>query len=265
MVLSSSLSSQVFLQNAVISLLVGTLLSQFVPIIHPSQYGCHGDNDIDSITLGFSRLVLGVQLALAGVQLPSRYLSTARRSLFYLLGPGLVLTWLMSGLLVWWIIPRLGFIYSLAIAACVAPTDPVLSNAIVHGRFAELNTPVPLQRLILAEAGLNDGLGYPFLFFALHWIKGSHYRTGLPEMLAIWTGETWGYVVIFSIIYGAVAGYVTRRLLSLAVKKNWAEAEACVTFVIFLGLFVLGTGGMLGTDDILACFVAGCVFGWDDK
>jgi len=162
-------------------------------------------------------------------------------------------------------ISRLGFVYSLAIAACVAPTDPVLSNAIVHGRFAELNTPKPLQRLILAESGLNDGLGYPFLFFALHWIKQSHYGNGLQEMLAVWTGETWGYIVIFSVIYGAAAGYAARKLLVLAVSKNWAENAACVTFVIALGLFVLGTGGILNTDDILACFVAGCVFGWDEK
>lgn len=32
-----------------------------------------------------------------------------------------------------------------------------------------------------------------------------------------------------------------------------------------LGLFTLGTCGLLGTDDLLACFVAGCALNWDGE
>jgi len=35
-------------------------------------------------------------------------------------------------------------------------------------------------------------------------------------------------------------------------------------FAITLALFIIGTCGMIGSDDVLACFVAGNAFTWDD-
>jgi NhaP-type Na+/H+ or K+/H+ antiporter len=42
----------------------------------------------------------------------------------------------------------------------------------VKGKFADKNVPKDLQLLIIAESGANDGLGFPFLFFALYIING---------------------------------------------------------------------------------------------
>jgi NhaP-type Na+/H+ or K+/H+ antiporter len=249
----------------VIALIAGILLSHVVALIRPLEYPCGPDETIDSITLEFSRLVLGVQLVIAGAQLPSRYIATAWRSLCYLLGPGLILMWLSAGVVIWVMTPGLSFTHALAVGACVAPTDPVLSNAIIKGRFAEANTPKPLQRLISAEAGVNDGLGYPMLFFTLFWIKYVQYNRDCTGMASSWFGETWGLVILFSVFYGAVVGFVARKLLCSAVAKGFVEEESSSIFVIALGLFVLGTSGILATDDILACFVVGCALSWDDQ
>ncbi|KIW94970.1 uncharacterized protein Z519_04950 [Cladophialophora bantiana CBS 173.52] len=262
---SDAWKQQFLLSEALISLIAGTVLSHFVGFLHPDEYGCGEAKNIDAITLEFSRLVLAVQLVLAGIQLPSRYLSTAWRSLFYLLGPTLTLMWLSAGLIIWLMLPSLGFVHALAIGACVAPTDPVLSNAVIKGRFAEINTPKPLQKLISAEAGLNDGLGYPFLFFSLYWIKYSVSQGSQLPMFTSWLSGTWGYVVIFSVVYGVVVGYGARKLFFSARRHGFVEEESSLTYVIALSLFVLGTCGILGTDDILACFVAGCTFAWDDQ
>lgn len=127
--------------------------------------------NLNTTTLYFSRLVLGVQLVLAGVQLPSRYLRLEWKALTLLLGPIMTTMWLASSLLVWGMVPNLSFLHALAVGACVAPTDPVLSNSIVKGKFADKNIPKELQKIIVAESGANDGLGYPYLFFALYLIK----------------------------------------------------------------------------------------------
>lgn len=79
--------------------------------------------------------------------------------------------WLTSSLLIWAMVLHLSFLYALAIRACVTPTDPVLSNSIVKGKFADKNIPKDLQKIIIAESGANDGLGYPFVFLALYLIK----------------------------------------------------------------------------------------------
>jgi NhaP-type Na+/H+ or K+/H+ antiporter len=75
---------------------------------------------------------------------------------------------------------------------------------------------------------------------------------------------TWGYTIILSVIYGAVVGWVGKELLHFAEKHNYVDRESFLVFAIALALFVLGTCGMVGTDDVLACFIAGNTFTWDD-
>lgn len=148
-----------------ISLVAGLIFSPHVTnLLRPEQYALNDPELLGTITLYFSRLVLGVQLVLAGVQLPSKYLKHEWKSLALLLGPGMTGMWLVTGLLVFALVPHINFLEALVVAACVAPTDPVLSNSIVKGRFADKNIPKPLQNIIVAESGANDGLGYPFLF-----------------------------------------------------------------------------------------------------
>lgn len=251
----------------VISLLAGVTVSPHATNwIRPSEYARGSDANLDLITLYFSRLVLGVQLVIAGVQLPSRYMRTEWRSLSLLLGPGMTLMWLSGSLLVWAMVPRLPFLHALAIGACVTPTDPVLSNSIVKGKFADKNIPKALQKIIVAESGANDGLGYPFLFLALYLIRYNG-RNGMPGAghgIGLWFGETWGYTIILSVIYGSAVGWLAKEMLHFAEKRKYVDRESFLVFAIALALFITGTCGMIGSDDVLACFVAGNTFTWDD-
>lgn len=237
-------------------------------LVRPIEYAGSPEN-VDSVTLYFSRLVLGVQLVLAGVQLPSRYLKKQWKPLSLLLGPVMVAMWITTSLLVWALVPDLGFLHALVVGSCVTPTDPVLSNVIVKGKFADHNVPKDLQSIIIAESGANDGLGYPFLFFALYLIKyvgdgGVAEQGGAGLAMGLWFGETWGYTIILSIIYGAVVGWGAKELLHWAEERKFVDRESFLVFAISLALFIVGTCGMIGSDDILACFIAGNVFTWDD-
>lgn len=225
------------------------------------------EKNLDSITLNFSRLVLGVQLVLAGVQLPSKYLYREWKSTLLLIGPGMVFMWVTASLLVWGLLRPPSVLHALAVGACVTPTDPILSAVIVKGKFADRNIPKELQNLIIAESGANDGLGYPFLFFALYLIKftGSGATRGGPaDAMGLWFGMTWGYVILLSVVYGAIVGWAAKECLHWAEDRGYVDRESFLVFAISLALFVLGTCGMIGTDDVLACFVAGNVFTWDD-
>lgn len=173
---------------------------------------------LDSIILYFSRLVLGIQLVVAGVQLPSRYLKKEWKPLAILLGPVMTAMWLSTSLLVWALVPNLPFLHALVVGSCITPTDPILSNVIVKGKFADLNVPKDLQHIITAESGANDGLGYPFLFLALYLIKytgngAGSTPGGVSMAMGMWFGENLGYVIILSIVYGAAVGWVAKELL----------------------------------------------------
>jgi NhaP-type Na+/H+ or K+/H+ antiporter len=253
----------------VISLLAGVVFSPpAANIVRPIDYAGSQEN-LDEVTLSFSRLVLGIQLVLAGVQLPSRYLQKQWKPLIWLLGPIMTLMWLTTSLLVWAFVPGLPLLHALIIGACVTPTDPILSNVIVKGKFADNNVPKPLQRIIIAESGANDGLGYPFLFFAMYLVKyigdgGVAEAGGAREAMSLWFGETWGYTILLSIVYGAAVGWIAKELLHWAEEHKFVDRESFLVFAISLALFIVGTCGMIGSDDVLACFIAGNVFTWDD-
>jgi NhaP-type Na+/H+ or K+/H+ antiporter len=166
-------------------------------ILNPRSYVARNDElsaeRLESTTLDFTRLVLSLQVCLAGVHLPPRYLRKEWRSMAIMLGPAMVMMWLLSSLLIWAIAAaqgpsqekatRMPFLHVLAVGACITPTDPVLSNTIIKGRWADMHVLARIAHLISAESGANDGLGYPFLFLALYLIKylGTRRAGGAPS------------------------------------------------------------------------------------
>lgn len=56
---------------------------------------------------------------------------------------------------------------SWSLAACLTPTDPILSSSIVKGKFATKIVPRRIRILLGAESGVNDGLGIILLFIGV--------------------------------------------------------------------------------------------------
>ncbi|KAI8079240.1 Cation/H+ exchanger [Thamnidium elegans] len=212
------------------------------------------------LTRQFTRIVIAIQVMAAGVSLPKAYLSKELKSLLVLLGPVMIFMWIVSGLGVWYFIPRLSFLESLMIASCFTPTDPVLANSIVQGYFAEQHVPRNIRNLIMAESGANDGLGYPFLFLAIYLIK----MNTVGEAIFKWSWWIMGYQIGFSIVIGFVVGYIARKILRFSEERKWIDKESFLVYAIALALFLMGTVGLVGSDDLLACFIAGNSFTWDD-
>ncbi|KAL1934724.1 hypothetical protein VTP01DRAFT_6906 [Rhizomucor pusillus] len=210
-------------------------------------------------TQQFSRIVIALQVMAAGVALPKAYLRKEMKSLLILLGPTMIWMWIISGLCVYLLFPGLSFLQALMIASCFTPTDPVLANLIVHGHFAEKHVPTNVRHIISAESGANDGLGYPFLFLATYLIQQPT-ATALNE----WTLHVMLYEICFSVVLGFVAGYVARKLLKFAQKKRLVDHDSFTLYAIALASFLMGFVGLLGSDDLLACFIAGNSFTWDD-
>lgn len=178
---------------------------------------------------------------IAGIQLPAEYLKMEWKSLAYLLGPGMTVMWLITSLLVWAFVPRLEFLYALAVGACVTPTDPILSNSILKGKFADKHIPTPLQRIVIAESGANDGLGYPFLFLPMYLItyigQGAHGHTA-GEAIGMWFYETWCYEIFLSCAYGFVCGWVAKKLLYWAEERKYVDRESFLVIALSLAVSI---------------------------
>ncbi|RYO14000.1 hypothetical protein AA0113_g10525 [Alternaria arborescens] len=253
-----------YVTEPLVSLCAGVFLSPYgVRLIRPHEYASSPEA-LATVTLCFTRLVLGIQLVIAGIQLPSRYLKTEWRSLAILLGPGMLGMWVITSFLVWQLVPDLGLVQSLIVGACVTPTDPVLSNSIVKGTFADKHMSRPLQKIIIAESGANDGLGYLFLFLPLYLVKFAGQEGGTRTAVTSFLSVTCLYTILLSVVYGAVAGWAAKHLLFWADRRRLVDKESLHLFAIALALLIIGTVGLIDADDVLACFVAGNTFTWDD-
>ena len=236
------LKEKFYLSEALISTLFGVVFSPHATNwIRPLEYANNNEVDLETITLYFSRLVLGVQLVLAGVQLPSKYLWKEKKSLAILLGPGMCTMWIVTSLLVWAMVPGIGVVQAISVGSCVTPTDPVLSNSIVKGKFADKNIPPPLQKIIIAESGANDGLGYPFLFLGLYLLKyiesgGAGAPGGAGRAMALWFGNIWGYEILLSCAYGAFVGWLAKEALHWAEERHYVDRESFLVFAITLAV-----------------------------
>ncbi|KAK8050924.1 hypothetical protein PG993_002309 [Apiospora rasikravindrae] len=224
----------------------------------------------DDITLGVMRIMIGIQLVIAGYQLPARYLQFRYREMLVCLLPVMTLMWLSTSACVLATIPHLGLYSTLIISACVTSTDPILSQAIAKGPFADKFVARPLREIISAEAGANDGFASPFLGLAIDLLLqslslGSSQERSIMKALGVWVVETLLYTVLLAIVYGAVAGFCARKAVELSLSRKWIDSEGYLLFPCALGLFVLGTCGAIGTSDLLACFVAGCALNWDGR
>lgn len=178
-----------------------------------------------------------------------------------MLGPAMVGMWLISSLFIWAIVcvpgetdgplSRMPFLHALAVGACIAPTDPVLSNTIIKGRWADKHVPVPMAQLISAESGANDGLGYPFLYFALYLIKylgTSGYVGeagdggaagdwgGARSAMGMWFGEMWGFTIVLSVVWGVFVGWVARRGLKVAKSLHYVDKESVFATTVVMAV-----------------------------
>ncbi|KAI4861466.1 Cation/H+ exchanger [Hypoxylon rubiginosum] len=272
------------LPAVLIGMILGPIAAKF---LDPKRWGSAAADQQDAITLGVMRVMIGIQLVIAGYQLPARYLQLQYKPLIVCLVPIMALMWLATSVCVLGTIPKVSLLATLVIGACVTSTDPILSQAVAKGPFADKYVARPLREIISAEAGANDGFASPFLMLAVNLLRLTENRRetivdgtqnlvergrGIGEdtrdvgiALGNWGIETLLYIVLLAIAYGAVTGYCARVGVRFSLSRKWIDTESYLLFPTALGLFIVGTCGAIGTSDLLACFVAGCALNWDGQ
>ncbi|KAG2411927.1 hypothetical protein HFD88_009483 [Aspergillus terreus] len=264
-----------------VGIILGPMCAKF---LDATEWGAAVKDQQEAITLGMCRVVIGIQLVIAGYQLPAKYQLKRWKEMFICLIPGMTLMWLLTSGCIMASIPNMTFLSALVIGSCVTCTDPILSQALAKGPFADKYVARALREIISSEAGFNDGFGFPFLMLATYVMRhasgsadtGAHTTTlaeragevgrqggGVGKAMSKWVVETWLYYVLIGAVYGAVLGYISLRVLRFALRRKWIDTESYLLYPAALGLFIIGTCGCIGTNDLLACFAAGNALNWD--
>ncbi|KAJ5880484.1 uncharacterized protein N7473_011537 [Penicillium subrubescens] len=284
--ISLKIKQRWYLGEALPSFIFGVLLGPLTTnLISVSRWTNSGDEeDVGGIAYALARLVLGIQMIKVGYELPKRYLRRRLVELTICLLPLMAIQWLATSACIKLMIPHLSFLTACIIGSCVICIDPVLSQAIAKGPFADKYVRRHLREFISAEAGGNDGFGFPFLLLSIallrydetpndeaglmrrDWIgetDAGRFGGNVGRALAHWAVEGVLYMIMMGSGYGLFVGFVCRKGLNLASSKRWIDKESFALFPVALGLFIVGTCGCFGTDETLACFIAGCALNWD--
>ncbi|KAI1349863.1 alkali metal cation/H+ antiporter Nha1 C terminus-domain-containing protein [Xylaria sp. FL0043] len=257
MLCSSVIKERLYIGEATVATLVGVIFGPHAAnLIDPNSWG-----NTDEVTLEFSRIVLVVQCFAVGVELPKYYMERHWKSVVFLLLPVMTFGWLITSVFIFWLFP-LNYVESLAVAACVTATDPVLASSVVgKGKFAK-RVPKHLRDLLSAESGCNDGMAFPFVYLALYLIQDN---LAARDTTFHWFVYTIIYECIFGAVYGFVIGYIARHGIKYAERHDLIDRESFLVFYFVLALFCAGSGSILGVDDLLVGFAAGVGFsndGW---
>ncbi|MEJ5946594.1 cation:proton antiporter [Pseudokineococcus basanitobsidens] len=141
---------------------------------------------------------------------------------------------------------------ALLVGACLSPTDPVLASSVVSGGPAERDLPLRLRQALTAESGANDGLGLPFVLVGLAVV--------LPGLTAGGAAVEMVREVLGAVVVGAVLGTVVGHLVPDADDRRALAGGPRLVLTLLLAVAVLGVARLVGTDGVLAVFVAGLAY-----
>jgi NhaP-type Na+/H+ or K+/H+ antiporter len=143
-------------------LLLGVVLGPRV--LHWLDFSVRSDTSwFQSLT----QVAVIVSLFVGGLKLRLPFRAKAWRTVPWLVGPIMLLT--IVGLTLFahaWL--HMDAAFALLLGAILAPTDPVLASAVSVSDAGDRDR---MRYGLSGEAGLNDGLAFPFVVFAVAWIR----------------------------------------------------------------------------------------------
>lgn len=147
---------------------------------------------------------------------------------------------------------------AILLGAVLAPTDPVLASSIQVGPPNTGGEDTP-RFTLTSEAGLNDGLAFPFVYLAIK-IAEAHSDGQRFDGAMLWSWFT--YEVLWKIGAGIAVGvFVGKLLAKIVFSKHTNETVISQGYmVIALTLLAYGLAEYVHSYGFIAVFVAALVF-----
>lgn len=212
----------------------------FQPIAHPAVWEI------------LSEMAVIVALFATGMRLDIIRPLTRWRAAWRLLAVAMPLTigaMVLAGLAAGWPLAA-----ALLLGAVLAPTDPVLAGDVQVGPPTE-GGEHPVRFALTTEAGLNDGLAFPFVYLGIAAIGG----LTLAE-----AGDWLMRDLLYRILAGTAAGAATGWLLAQMVfrwpARNVLAATGSGVLALAGVLVCYGAAELIHGYGFIACFVGGLVF-----
>ncbi len=194
-------------------LLAALLFSQVtsLPILNPVDNSTHA-----IVTEYITELIVIFSLAGAGLSIDRSFRLRTWQSTLRLLLIAMPISIAVASFLGSWIW-GLPLADAILLGACLAPTDPVMAHSVQVGP-PNKGKEDPVRFSLTTEAGLNDGLGFPFVYLAL----------GVAEhegKLGAWLMHWAAYDLLYRVAMGTAVGVGVGWLLAQYMFRLSDETE----------------------------------------
>ncbi len=246
-----------FVSVPTIYVLIGAFLAMSpiaLPFVDPRDGGLEL-----SVIEHASELIVIVSLAGAGLAVDRPMGLRSWSTTWRLLGIAMPLTIVAIGLLGTQMI-GLPLATAMLLAAALAPTDPVLARSVQVGAPGHEEDEHEVQVALTAEAGLNDGLAFPFVYFAIG-LAGLGAAGSLGEFassggLLEWAWFDLGYRVLIGIVVGIAVGWSYARVVYSPMGDAERGGDNSGLTIMGLTFLAYGLTELVSGYGFLAVFVA---------
>ena len=147
---------------------------------------------------------------------------------------------------------------AILLGAVLAPTDPVLAASIQVGP-PNTGGEDATRFTLTSEAGLNDGLAFPFVYLAIKLAEAfSEGKRFTGEMLGSWFIQDVLWQIGAGVIVGIIVGKVLAKIVFSKRTKGTALSQGYV--VIALTLLAYGLAEYIHSYGFIAVFIAAFAF-----
>jgi len=256
--ISYFVKERLFLSEPLVATLVGILLGpKVLGWINPLSW----TDEIHHLTFEISQAIILIQIICAVIQTPKNFFKHHWKGLATLWGPVSIYMWVITGLIFKFGL-NIDFWPAFILSSCTTPTDPVLANSIVSGRFATLHIPINIRYVLSAESAGNDGVAYPLFLLAFLF----HTQSDKSVFMNIlqWLGEVICYSVILAVIVGCAIGYCSKFVFKLCLQKKLMDKPSFMAFLVCLAICTGAICDFFTISNYIAVCCAGVVIAWDD-
>lgn len=228
-----------------LGLIVGLAVPELTGIIHPVLHP-----EIWEYAAEFTVIVALFGTGLRIDDIANRHLWAPAARLLMVAMPITVAALALLG----WAAAGLTLAGAILLGAAMAPTDPVLAGGVQVGKPLE-GGEEPVRFALTTEAGLNDGLAFPFVHLAvLIAVAGGVVST---DLLADWSVKYVAWKIFAGVAGGVAVGWVVAKLLFDWPRGNaLARTEAGVVGIAAV-LLTYGVTELAQGYGFIAAFVAG--------
>ncbi|KAJ3562772.1 hypothetical protein NP233_g9364 [Leucocoprinus birnbaumii] len=164
-------------------------------------------SDSTRIMLEIMRVVLATGIFAIGANLLKMYMYKHLKGLLAMVVPTMAIGWVIVAGLLEVLFSCFDYVTCLILAACLTPTDPIVSAVVVGGPFAKKYVPDNLRHIITAETDQ----------------------------------------VILGIFIGAVIGYVSLCVMNFSYGRGYINRDSYVAQYLALSVFTMGVVNTIGS------------------